>query len=202
MQTNANLEFRKIKSLKYLYEINENGTILRNVKSKKQSKIRLDTHHSEYGYYTAFVHVGGRSENSKTIRVPIHRAVAECWLGECPAGMQVDHIDRNAHNNHYSNLRYVTVNGQMKNRDHSRISTQGAKNLQEAREKRMVSVRISGLGEQMDFCSKAECARYLGALYNIDSEKIRWRLKKERSHIFDFDVTYRNAETVHDDSTE
>ena len=37
---NSNLEFRKIKSLKFLYEINENGTILRNVKSKKHIKMK------------------------------------------------------------------------------------------------------------------------------------------------------------------
>ena len=36
---NANLEFRKIKSLNFLYEVNSNGTILRNVKSKRHTKI-------------------------------------------------------------------------------------------------------------------------------------------------------------------
>ena len=34
-KNNSNLEFRKIKSLKFFFEINENGTIVRNVKSKK-----------------------------------------------------------------------------------------------------------------------------------------------------------------------
>ena len=46
---NSNLEFRKIKSLNFLYEVNENGTIFRNVKSKKQLKIKLDMHHSKTG---------------------------------------------------------------------------------------------------------------------------------------------------------
>ena len=57
MKNNSNLEFRKIKSLKYLYEINENGTIFRNVKSKKQNKIVLDMHHSKIGYYKTMVHL-------------------------------------------------------------------------------------------------------------------------------------------------
>ena len=35
MNDNSNLEFGKIKSLNFLYEVNENGTIFRNVKSKK-----------------------------------------------------------------------------------------------------------------------------------------------------------------------
>ena len=74
---NSNLEFRKLKSLKYLYEVNENGTIFRNVKSKKQLRIKLDMHHSDTGYYTTFVHLGGRGPDARIVRVPIHRAVAE-----------------------------------------------------------------------------------------------------------------------------
>ena len=136
MKTNSNLEFRKIKSLKFLYEVNENGTIFRNVKSKKQLKIKLDYHHSKKGYYATFVHIGGRSKDAKIIRVMIHKVVAECWLGECPEGMEIDHIDRNPHNNHYSNLRYVTKSQQMKNRDHSNISKKGKENLEKARKER------------------------------------------------------------------
>ena len=34
-----NREFRKIPSLKFLYEVSEDGRIFRNVKSKKQNKI-------------------------------------------------------------------------------------------------------------------------------------------------------------------
>lgn len=201
MNANSNLEFRKIKSLNFLYEVNENGTIFRNVKSKKQSKIKLDMHHSDYGYYATFVHMGGR-KNPTVKRVMIHRAVAECWLGDCPEGMEVDHIDRNAHNNHYTNLRYVTRSDQMKNRDHSGISARGSQNLQAARERRMIPVRIVGEGNTYEFPSKAECARFLSRHYDMDAEKLRWRLKMGRSHIFDFDVIYRNAETVHGGSTE
>jgi len=51
-----------------------------------------------------------------TKRIMIHKVVAECWLGDCPDGYEVDHIDRNPHNNDYRNLRYVTHSKQMKNR--------------------------------------------------------------------------------------
>ena len=56
MNDNSNLEFRKIKSLNFLYEVNENGTIFRNAKSKKQLKIKLDMRHSNMGYYMTLVH--------------------------------------------------------------------------------------------------------------------------------------------------
>ena len=115
--------------------MNENGTIFRNVKSKKQLKIKLDFHHSENGYYVTFVHFGGR-KNPQIKRVMIHRVVAECWLGDCPEGMEVDHKNRNPHNNDYRNLRYVTKSDQMKNRDHTNISAQGSINLENARKER------------------------------------------------------------------
>lgn len=199
---NSNLEFRKIKSLNYLYEINENGTIFRNVKSKKQLKIKLDYHHSQKGYYVTFVHLGGRGPNRKIIRCMIHRIVAECWLGDCPDGMEVDHIDRNSHNNDWRNLRYVTKSEQMKNRDHSGISTTGRKNLEDARKRRSVGVIVTNGEEEFMFHSKAECARWMGSLYNIDPEKVRWKLKVGRKHILDYDLIYLNAETGHGSSTE
>lgn len=202
-KTNSNLEFRKMKSLKFLYEINENGTIFRNVKSKKQSKIKLDYHHSKNGYYVTFVHLGGRT-NPKIVRVMIHCAVAECWLGDKPDGYEVDHIDRNPHNNDYRNLRYVTRSEQMKNRDHSNISKRGSENLAKARRERMKPVKLinKDTKEEMVFESYASCARFLAEKYDKKFDSMRYRLKRNRSFIFDYDVIYLNAETGHGDSTE
>ena len=107
-------DFRPIPSLNYLYEVNSNGTVFRNATTKRELKIKLDMHHSKKGYYTTFVHLGGR-KNSVTKRVMIHKVVAECWIGKCPNGYEVDHIDRNSLNNNHTNLRYVTKNEQMKN---------------------------------------------------------------------------------------
>lgn len=198
----SNPEFRKIKSLNYLYEINEDGTIFRNVKSKKQSKIILDFHHSEKGYYATFVHIGGRRPGSYTKRVMIHSAVAECWLGDRPEGYEIDHIDRNSHNNHYSNLRYVTRSEQMKNRDHSNISKRGSLNLQIARENRMIPVRIRGEHIDLGFVSMSECCRWLSNRYGCSFEQIHNKFKQRRSHIYDYDIIYLNAETVHGGSKE
>lgn len=189
-KNNSNLEFRKVKSLKFLYEVNENGTIFRNVKSKKQLKIKLDFHHSEKGYYTTFVRIGGRKPDAKTIRVPIHKVVAECWLGDKPDGLEIDHIDRNSHNNHYTNLRYVTRSEQMKNRDHTNISAKGRQNLLTHIESIKKPVRIIGLGQDLVLESITECARYLSSVYGKPSEHFRAKLKKHRSHIYDYDIIY------------
>lgn len=187
MKTNSNLEFRKIKSTGYLYEINENGTIFRNVKSKKQNKIKLDMHHSKKGYYVTFARIKGKST-----RIMIHRAVAECWLGDCPNGYEVDHIDRNSHNNDYRNLRYVTHSEQMKNRKLSdKIIGQAKINcLNHSLNVLAVKVKIKGLGEEKEFRSLAQCAYYLAKKYNKKPRQIDWKLSERRKHIYDYDIIY------------
>lgn len=169
-----NLEMRKIESLKFLYEVNSNGTIFRNVKSKKQLKIKLDYHHSELGYYTVFVRI-----NKKTIRVPIHKVVAECWLGKRPPGYEIEHIDRNPHNNDYRNLRYVT---------HSERITK--------------PVILSYEDKRLYFESMTKAAYFIAEEYNRNIETIRKKLKQRRKKIYDYQITYHIAETGHDNFTE
>lgn len=189
MNTNSNLEFRKVKSLNFLYEVNENGTIFRNVKSKKQLKIKLDMHHSKTGYYMTMVH-NQSINNGKPKRVMIHRIVAECWLGDCPEEYEVDHIDRNPHNNNYRNLHYVTKSEQMKNRDYTKITAQGIKNLENAQKLRVKPVRIKSENDEKVFESYAECSRYLAEIYQKTFEHIRGKLKAHRDRIYDYDIEY------------
>lgn len=192
---NSNLEFRKIRSLQFLYEINENGTILRNVKSKKQIKIKLDFHHSQKGYYTAWVCI-----KKKVRRVTIHRVVAECWLGECPDGMSVDHIDRNTHNNDYRNLRYATQSQQMKNRQIGiHVIRQAIANvLKHTYEKNAKRTALIRDGEKLFFISMSAAARFLHEKYpNQTVEHFRTKIKNRRHHIYDYDVEFLNAETRH-----
>lgn len=200
--TNSNLEFRKIPSLNYLYEVNSNGTIFRNVKSKKQSKIKLDMHHSKKGYYAVWVHLGGRGPNSIIKRVMIAHVVAECWLGPKPAGMEVDHIDRNSHNNDYRNLRYVTKSEQMKNRDHSGIAARGTANLLEACAERSKPVALTKDNVRTVYPSQAAAGRFLAEQTGYTVGKACYRLSAGRSHIWGYDIEYLNAETVHNGSTE
>ena len=184
------MEFRTIPSLNNLYEINEDGTVFRNVKTKKELTIKLDMHHSKTGYFTTFVHIGGRRPDAYYKRVMIHRAVAECWLGQCPKGMEVDHKDRNTHNNHYTNLRYVTKEEQMQNRDHTNISKKGKENLEKARRDRMIPIKIENDNTIKNFESVSSCARFFEEIYNESSERFRGKLRNKVSKIRDYNIIY------------
>ena len=154
------------------------------------------------GYYFTFVHIGGRSKYSHIIRVSIASAVAECWLGKKPDGYEVDHIDRNTHNNDYRNLRYVTHSEQMKNRDYTNIAKQGTINLEKSRKLRMIPVKVVGCDEEHTFESLASCARFLSEKYNKPIATFSDRLRKRRKHIYDYDIIFLNAETKHGRSKE
>ena len=192
-----NREFRKIPSLKFLYEVSEDGRIFRNVKSKKQNKIIVDYHHSPAGYCFTFI-----NRNHVCQRIPIARVVAECWLGAKPEGYEIDHIDRNTLNNHWTNLRYVTRSEQMKNRDHSGISKIGSANLEAARRRRMKPIALIKEDERHTLESQTAAARWLATKVDKTVEHIRAKFKKHRSHVYGYDVTYLNVETACTRSTE
>lgn len=126
-------EFRKLKSLKFLYEINEDG-VLRNVKSKKIVK----------GYQEKNGYQRVRIENKCLgciIRTSIHRLVAEAFIPnpDPEAFTEVNHIDTDKQNNHASNLEWVNHSLNMKHayehginmnglREHSKALRQNVSN--------------------------------------------------------------------------
>ena len=100
-------EFRKVPSLKFLYEISQDG-ILRNVKSKKEKTFDLEKN----GYYRCTIH--NKDIATSTKHFYKHRLVAECWCkipdrlsGYTFDSLQVNHIDGDKTNNNYKNLEWV-----------------------------------------------------------------------------------------------
>ena len=174
------MEFRKIKSLKYLYEISEDGRIFRNIKSKKQLKLVKNNRN----YWLAFGSINGIK-----FTVTVHSLVAECWLGPCPSNYEIDHIDKNKDNNHYTNLRYVTHSENNLNRIMSW--------------KQPVSVQYNDSILYFDTSQKA--AQYLATQLNKSYSSIRWKLHKRRKYILGYYITYipnNFAETTSNHSKE
>lgn len=183
---NSNLEFRKIPSLEFLYEVNENGTIIRNVKSKRHLKCIKKHHNGPTEYWCTQVNIKHRIR-----KVFLHRVVAECWLGPRPEGMQVDHIDRNSLNNHYTNLRYVTKSEQMLNRDYSQFIGTCLFNLSVCNKGHIVPVRLIRNGKSIDFPTARRATKYLASQYpDVKEKSFADKLHLRRKHIFDYDVEY------------
>ena len=191
--SNSNLEFRKIPSLKFLYEVNCDGTIFRNARSKRCLKCYKHSHNSNSEYWCLSVNIG-----KKIRKVYIHKVVAECWLGKKPEGYEIDHIDRNSLNNHYTNLRYVTHSEQMINRDYSTMWDKLMNNLAIGNGGIVNPVRLVKDGVAVDFPTARRAAKYLSTVYPNKNEKsFNDKFYHRRKHIFDYDVIYLNAETGH-----
>lgn len=158
-------EIRKIASLKFLYEISEDGRIFRNVKSKKQ----LKQWRNNNGYWQVFGSINGK-KFSRTV----HSLVAECWLGSKPEGYEIDHIDRDKNNNHYKNLRYAT---------HSE------NNLNKTRSGKHPVILRRG-DEVHIFESQKECAKFLAAYRESSVNNVRCKLAKHRANVYGYDVEY------------
>ena len=94
-------------------KISDCGNILINTKTNHTYSFYTDRD----GYKSAHYHVGKTDKNLR-----IHQLVAGAFLGECPKGYVIDHIDRNPANNDFHNLRYVTLSEQNKNRDYTIIN--------------------------------------------------------------------------------
>jgi len=189
----ANLEFRKIPSLYFLYEVNADGTIIRNARSKRCLKCHKHKHNSNTEYWCLNISIKG-----KIHKVYIHKVVAECWLGKKPEGYEVDHIDRNSLNNHWTNLRYVTRSEQMKNRDYAPMWDTLMKNLSIGNKGHINPVSLKNGTEVLEFPTARQAAKHLAKIYPHKNEKsFNDKFYHRRHRIFDYDVIYRNAETGH-----
>lgn len=213
-KSNSEVEFRKIPSLKFLYEVSEDGRIVRNVKSKHQLYMDKDCG----GYYRVNVRL-----NKKTIHRFVHLLVAECWHGAKPDGLECDHIDNNIHNNHYSNLRYVTRaenlakrvftedgkrrNGEITKARYDAMSPEQQKeyvrkmldgHTAETEERRLKAVldniaypvTLEKDGEVLHFESQKKCCDFIAKKDGCSNGAIYYYIKQRRKYIHGYHVTY------------
>lgn len=175
--------WKKIKSLGERFEINEDGSIIRNIKTKRIIKQTID----KDGYYQCYFSIDG-----KIIHRTTHKLVAECFLGDKPKGTSVDHIDRNKLNNHYSNLRYATKSEQMRNRVLSdKIIKQATQNCYKwTMENVAIKIKLVKDNDEKIFLSMIQASKYLANEYNMKVEQIRHFLKKRKCFLFDYKIVY------------
>lgn len=155
-------EFRKLKSLKFLYEINSDG-VLRNVKSKKI--VRGYTENN--GYQRVRIEnkcLGG------VIRTSIHQLVAEAFIPNPDPDRftEINHIDTNKQNNKASNLEWTDHSGNMK---HAYANGINRWPLREHSN----SVRVPVTNGETDFDSVADAAKWLasqGKCMNMESGRV------------------------------
>lgn len=65
--------------------------------------------HIKLGYAYVSLSIGGKRRTCL-----VHRLVAEAFVGPCPSGYDVNHLDANKSNNVVGNLEYVTRTGNMR----------------------------------------------------------------------------------------
>lgn len=86
--------------------MSRNGKFYSQTKTIPSLTKKLKPQKHNQGYKMVALYFGdGKLSRKYTL---IHRMVAECYLGPCPAGYEVDHIDGDKTNNHISNLQYLT----------------------------------------------------------------------------------------------
>ena len=88
------------------YSISNLGNV-RNDKTGRILKLSLNTK----GYYQVNL-----CNNSKSKRLIIHRLVGIYFIEKKDEKYEIDHIDRNKINNHYTNLRWVTRSENQQNK--------------------------------------------------------------------------------------
>lgn len=92
----------KFEGTRCYWEVSSEGRV-RSVRKADGRKTILKASMNHKGYLRVCVRKaqGYRAES-------VHRLVAEAFLGPCPEGLQVNHIDENKTNNRVDNLEYVT----------------------------------------------------------------------------------------------
>lgn len=104
-------QWKDIPEFEGMYKINENGVVKslsRYVNGKIGVKNLLQERTMKYSCTQDGYAQVALSKNHKLCSFRVHVLVAKLFIGNKPNGHQVNHIDGNKLNNHYSNLEWVT----------------------------------------------------------------------------------------------
>lgn len=156
------MEYRKLKSLNFLYEISRDGN-LRNVKSKKTKRYYFDKDgYKKYSFYKKTCGVATKFQ---------HQLVMEAFGYPKPDDkMCIDHINRNKLDNRIENLRWVTYseNSLNTNFNRSEYSRKHLRHFMTDANKKPVKL-VNSKKEEMCFNSYFEAAQYLFSINQVEN---------------------------------
>ena len=124
------------------YEVSNDGLV-----RKKENKKLLPQYIQKSvceGYLRYFVSL-------KTTKHRVHRLVANAFVPNPENKLEVDHIDGNALNNHYTNLRWATRQEQMRNTKKPSTNTSGIKGVSWKKDREKWKAYCSLNGKQYHF---------------------------------------------------
>ena len=109
-------KFIDLEEIERSYRIEEDGAVWSLIKNRYIAAIT-----NTAGYYHVFI------SKPRLGWIGVARLVACKYLGQCPDGLETSHKDGNKHNNHYTNLEYITHSNNLKKsfREHGRPAPEG-----------------------------------------------------------------------------
>lgn len=149
--------FKDIRGYEGLYLINEYGTVVSlNYMNTRKVKELKKTIKSGYEYVTL-------TKDGKPFFASVHRLVYSSFNNcDIPEGLEVNHIDENKSNNHYSNLNLMT---RYQNNNHGTRTERATAKLKNGKcSKRVYQYDVYGNFIKV-WPSTQECARH--GIYNV-----------------------------------
>ena len=85
------------------YDVSDHGRVRRMARGNRTHVGKILSPGNVRGYEQVTMHM-----NNRRIQKKVHRLVAAAFIGQCPDGEEVNHIDGVKSNNYVGNLEYVT----------------------------------------------------------------------------------------------
>ena len=128
-------ELRAIPEFDGLYSITRDGHVWSHITNKFLKPFLIPR--GGKGYFGIKLR-----KDMKYYNRPIHRLVAETWIGPRPDGMQICHCDGDSFNNDVGNLRYDTPSENYRDREIHDMDPRGEKNgMSRFTERDILSIR-------------------------------------------------------------